>query len=80
MNTSTIPVSAQMVIDITDYAVVKDLKRLLARVDGVGKICVKKDYYGSKEFYQDLDEAETEIAQGKGVRIDSQESLDALFA
>lgn len=79
MNTTSVP-AAQMVIDIQDYSVVKDLKHILARINGVGKISVKKNYYESTEFYHDIDAAESDIANGKGIRIDSKESLDALFS
>ena len=37
-------------------------------------------YYESPEFYRDLDAAEQDIADGKGLRVDSKEALDALFA
>ena len=37
------------------------------------------DYYESLEFYRDLDKAENDIKQGKGVRVDSKEALDAMF-
>ena len=33
-----------------------------------------------REFYQDLDAAEQDIANGKGVRVSSKQELDALFA
>jgi len=33
-----------------------------------------------REFYQDLDAAEQDIAYGKGVRVSSKQELDALFA
>lgn len=79
MKTSTLNSTAQMIIDIQDYSVVKDLKRLLSRVEGIGKISVKKNYYESAEFYKDLDSAEQDIAQGKGIVIDSKDALDALF-
>lgn len=39
----------------------------------------KPDYYTNPQFYQDLKQAEQDIAEGKGIRIDSQESLDAMF-
>ena len=38
-----------------------------------------RGYYESPAFYRDIDAAERDIAAGKGVRIDSQEALDALF-
>lgn len=78
MKTSTLNTAAQMIIDIQDYSVVKDLKRLLSRVEGIGKISVKKNYYESAEFYKDLDSAEQDIAQGKGIVIDGKDALDAL--
>ena len=37
------------------------------------------DYYESPEFYRDLNKAENDIIQGKGVRVDSREALDAMF-
>jgi len=37
------------------------------------------DYYNSPAFYRDLDKAESDIKQGKGVRVDSKEALDAMF-
>ena len=39
----------------------------------------KPDYYESPAFYRDLDKAENDIKQGKGVRVDSKEALDAMF-
>ena len=33
-----------------------------------------------REFYQDLDAAEQDIANGKGVRVSGKQELDALFA
>jgi len=76
MTTTT---TSQMVIDIHDNSIIKDLKRLLSRVDGIGKISVKKNYYGSKEFLEDIDSAEADIAEGKGVRVENKEALEALF-
>lgn len=38
-----------------------------------------KSYYESPEFYRDLQNAERDIAEGKGYRVDSKEALDALF-
>ena len=38
------------------------------------------DYYHSKQFYQDLQSAEQDIANGKGLRVSSKQELDALFA
>ena len=39
----------------------------------------KTGYYESEQFYKDIDEAEQDIAQGKGVRVSSKQELDALF-
>lgn len=39
----------------------------------------RRDYYNSPSFYRDLDKAEHDIKQGKGVRVDSKEALDAMF-
>ena len=39
----------------------------------------KSDYYESLDFYRDLDKAENDIKQGRGVRVDSKEALDAMF-
>ena len=36
-------------------------------------------YYESLAFYRDLDKAENDIKQGKGVRVDTKEALDAMF-
>lgn len=80
MDANSIPTTAQMVIDIQDNSVIKDLKRILARINGIGKITVRKNYYESAEFYQDIDAAEADIANGKGVRVNSKESLEALFS
>jgi hypothetical protein len=38
------------------------------------------DYYQSERFYHDLDAAEQDIANGKGLRVSSKQELDALFA
>lgn len=37
------------------------------------------DYYCSEQFYRDLDAAEQDIANGKGLRVSSKQELDALF-
>ena len=39
-----------------------------------------RSYYESAAFYRDLETAEREIEAGKGLRIDSQEALDALLS
>ncbi|MBQ7632132.1 MAG: hypothetical protein IJS82_05180 [Paludibacteraceae bacterium] len=41
---------------------------------------VRKSYYESPEFYRDIQKAEQDIADGKGVRVTTNEALDALFA
>ena len=38
------------------------------------------DYYQSEQFYHDLQTAEQDIANGKGLRVSSKQELDALFA
>ncbi len=38
------------------------------------------DYYKSEQFYKDLDAAELDIANGKGLEVSSKQELDALFA
>ena len=38
-----------------------------------------KDYYQSEQFYRDLEAAEQDIANGKGLRVSNKEELDALF-
>ena len=38
------------------------------------------DYYKSEQFYHDLESAEQDIANGKGLRVSSKQELDALFA
>jgi hypothetical protein len=38
------------------------------------------DYYQSEQFYHDLESAEQDIANGKGLRVSSKQELDALFA
>ena len=38
------------------------------------------DYYQSEQFYRDLESAEQDIANGKGLRVSSKQELDALFA
>ena len=37
------------------------------------------DYYQSEQFYRDLESAEQDIANGKGLRVSSKQELDALF-
>ena len=37
-------------------------------------------YYQSEQFYHDLESAEQDIANGKGLRVSSKQELDALFA
>lgn len=77
--TTTIPTTSQMVIDIHDASIIRDLKHLLARIQGVGTVKVTNNYYESQEFYADLDAAEKDIRAGKGVRINNAQELDALF-
>ena len=38
------------------------------------------NYYESREFYNDLDAAEQDIANGKGICVSCKQELDALFA
>ena len=40
----------------------------------------RRDYYESPAFYRDLQAAEQDISAGKGLRVDSKEALDAMFA
>ena len=77
--TNTISPSTQMVIDIEDRSIVNDIRRLLTRIRGVSAVHVHNKYYESREFYQDLDAAERDIANGKGLRVSSKQELDALF-
>jgi len=37
------------------------------------------DYYQSEQFYHDLETAEQDIANGKGLRVSSKEELDAII-
>ena len=39
-----------------------------------------RSYYESPAFYRDLKVAEQDIAEGKGLRVDSKEALDAMFS
>lgn len=78
--TPILPSSTQMVINIDDRSIVHDIRRLLTRIQGVSSVRVHNRYYGSREFYNDLDAAEKDIANGKGVRVSSKQELDALFA
>lgn len=81
MIATTLPPSAtQMIINIDDRALVKDIRRLLTRLQGVSSVRVRNNYYGSREFYRDLDAAEQDIADGKGLRVSSKQELDALFS
>ena len=41
---------------------------------------VPTDYYESEQFYKDIDAAERDIAQGKGISVSSKQELDALFS
>ena len=73
--------ATQMIINIDDRSIVNDIRRLLKRIQGVSSVRVRRNnYYESREFYQDLDAAEQDIANGKGVRVSNKEELDALFA
>ncbi|MBQ0062882.1 MAG: hypothetical protein KBS94_02495 [Prevotella sp.] len=56
------------------------LARHSSRMQGVSSVYVKKNYYESREFYQDLDVAERDIAEGKGVCVNTSQELDALFS
>jgi len=77
--TTAVPTTSQIIIDVQDVSIIRDLRRLLARIQGVGAIKVTKNYYESQEFYTDLDAAEKDIRDGKGVRINNSQDLDALF-
>ncbi len=79
VTTHTMSPSTQMVIDIEDRSIVNDIRRLLTRIRGVGSVRVHNNYYESREFYHDLDAAERDIADGKGVKVSSKQELDALF-
>ena len=72
--------ATQMIVNIDDRSIVNDIRRLLTRIKGVSSVRVRNNYYESREFYQDLDAAEQDIANGKGVRVSSKQELDALFA
>ena len=39
-----------------------------------------RNYYESPAFHRDLNQAEQDIAAGKGLRVDSKEALDAMFS
>ena len=81
MAATTLPPSAtQMIINIDDRTIVQDIRRLLAHIQGVSSIRVHNNYYESREFYNDLDTAEQDIANGKGIRVSSKQELDALFS
>lgn len=38
-----------------------------------------EEYYDTPQFYKDIDQAESDIAQGKGLRVNTKSELDALF-
>ena len=40
----------------------------------------RRNYYESPAFYRDLQAAEQDIVEGKGMRVDSKEALDAMFS
>ena len=67
-STHSVP-ATQMIINIDDRSIVNDIRRLLTRIQGVSSVQVRNNYYESREFYQDLDAAEQDIANGKGVRV-----------
>ena len=67
-STHSVP-ATQMIINIDDRSIVNDIRRLLTRIQGVSSVQVRNNYYESLEFYQDLDAAEQDIANGKGVRV-----------
>ena len=46
----------------------------------VSRRSVPIDYYKSEQFYHDIEAAEQDIANGKGLRVSSKQELDALFA
>lgn len=58
-----------------------DLKRFkgLAKAMGWSFKEATNDYYESPKFYEDLEEAEKEIAEGKGKVINSIDELNAMF-
>ena len=73
----------QIILTLDDTAVLKDVKTALRMIRGVASLTVsrkKNTYYGTPEFYSDLDAAEQDILMGKGVEVKSEQDLDALFA
>ena len=77
MATATIQQTLPFTINIPKV----DLKRFkgLAKAMGWTYEKVELDYYESDRFYKDLDEAEQEIASGKGKVISNMDELNALF-
>ena len=59
MATMTIPKEGQIIVDIEDMSMLKDIKRAISMLKGVGKITVprRKKLYSSYELsLRDLDE------------------------
>ena len=62
----------QIILTLDDSAVLRDVKNALRMIRGVVSLSVprvKKNYYNSPEFYHDIDAAEHDILEGKGVEI-----------
>ena len=68
----------QVTLPLTDAAF---LRRLSGNMGWQVKTQRKArgSYYESAAFYRDLEAAEQDIAEGKGLRVDSKEALDAMF-
>ena len=79
---STIPINSTIttvdalwtLISQQSKAVQQALAQRLANVVG------QSDYYDSEAFYKDIDEAEQDIANGKGTLVSNIQDLDKLFA
>lgn len=57
-----------------------DLKRLKGIAKAMGWILKKNDYYESEQFYNDIDSAEYDIANGKGTTVTNIDELNALLS
>ena len=54
--------------------------QIATKRSNVRRSALPVDYYKSEQFYHDLESAEQDIANGKGLRVSSKQELDALFA
>ena len=70
--------TVQVTLPVADAAFLRRQSRNMGW--HITTIRMPRSYYESPAFYRDLERAEQDIAAGKGLRIDTKDALDAMFA